>query len=211
MKEQIFIFGASGHAKVVIDIVERQGLYSIAFLVDDDPVLKGMDFFGYPVVGGKMEALARRNAYPKAIVAIGNNPARGRICSWLDENNFSRVNAVHPSAQISRGVQIGAGTVIMAGACINSDAVLGENVIVNTRASVDHDCVVGDNVHLAPAVTLCGNVNVGNGSFVCAGSVIIPNITIGMNVIVGAGSTVIKNISDGLKVAGTPSRAMLKN
>lgn len=30
MKEKIFVFGVSGHAKVVIDIVERQGLYDIA-------------------------------------------------------------------------------------------------------------------------------------------------------------------------------------
>ena len=208
MKEKIFIFGASGHAKVVIDIVERQGLYEIAFLVDDDPALRGTGFFGYPVVGGKGEALARENAPSKAIVAIGNNLARERISFWLDENGFRRVSAVHPSAQIGRGVQIGAGTVIMAGACINSDAVVGENVIVNTRASVDHDCVVGDNVHIAPAVTLCGSVNVGNCSLVCAGTVVIPNIKIGRNVIVGAGATVIKSITDGLTVVGTPAIPM---
>ena len=45
MKEKIFVFGASGHAKVVIDIIEKQGLYRIAFLVDDDLSLKGTEFF----------------------------------------------------------------------------------------------------------------------------------------------------------------------
>ena len=46
MKEKIFVFVASGHAKVVIDIIERQELYDIAFLVDDDPALSNTVFYG---------------------------------------------------------------------------------------------------------------------------------------------------------------------
>jgi sugar O-acyltransferase (sialic acid O-acetyltransferase NeuD family) len=207
-KEKIFVFGASGHAKVVTDIVEKQGLYEIAFLVDDDLSLKCTVFFGYPVIGGKDALLALADSPQKAIVAIGSNSARCMVSSWLTENNFEKVSAIHPSAQLSRGVLFGAGAVVMTGVCVNADTVIGEDVIINTCASVDHDCVIGDGVHLAPRSTLCGTVSVGEQSFVCAGATIIPNLTIGHNAVVGAGATVIKDVPDGMTVVGSPAKVL---
>ena len=208
MKERIFVFGASGHAKVVIDIIEKQGLYEIAFLVDDDLSLKGTDFFGYPVVGGKEDLLELDNAPQKTIVAIGSNVARCKVSAWLTENNFEKVSTVHPSSQLSRGVQVGVGSVVMAGACINADTVTGTDVIINTRASVDHDCVIGNSVHLAPGSTLCGNVTIGKQSFVCAGATVIPNLTIGHDAVVGAGATVVKDVPNGVTVVGNPAKVL---
>lgn len=208
VKEKIFVFGASGHAKVVIDVIERRGLYDIAFLIDDDPALRGKAVYGYTVLGGKVELLARRNSVIGGIVAIGSNKVRAKVAAWLAENGFSLISVIHPSAQIARGGLLGAGTVVMAGAVINSDARIGDNVIVNTRASIDHDCMVGDCVHLAPGATLCGTVTIGEGTFVCAGATIIPNLKIGRNVTVGAGSTVLRDVPDGVTVAGCPARIL---
>lgn len=204
MKDKIFVFGASGHAKVVIDIIEHQGLYEIAFLVDDDPALKGQHVYGYPVVGGKEDLLV--SGIHHGIVAIGSNRARQAVAGWLRDHAFDLIRAVHPSAQLARGVIIGSGSVVMAGAIINADTTIGQDVIVNTRASIDHDCTIGDGVHIAPGTTLCGTVTVGDGSFVCAGATIIPNLAIGCNVLVGAGSTVIRPIADGVTVVGSPAK-----
>ena len=88
MKEKIFVFGASGHAKVVIDIIERQELYDIAFLVDDDPALSDTFFYGYRVIGGKQELLAVDDLVCAGIVAIGSNRARSAVAAWLTENEF---------------------------------------------------------------------------------------------------------------------------
>lgn len=203
---KIFVFGASGHAKVVIDIIERQQLYEIAFLVDDDPKLKGSEFYGYPVIGGKPELLVAQDQICGGIVAIGINRARITIEKWLTDNRFALITAIHPSAQLARGVTVGEGTVIMAGVIINSDSQIGRNVIVNTLASIDHDCIVGDGVHIAPGTTLCGNVQVGDGSFICSSTTIIPNLLIGESVIVGAGSTVIRDVPDRVLVAGSPAK-----
>ncbi|MFA7061910.1 MAG: acetyltransferase [Pedobacter sp.] len=206
MKEKIFVYGASGHAKVVIDIIEKQGLYDIAFLVDDDPVLKDTGFYGYRVIGGKQELLDTRNQISGGIVAIGSNRARIAVAQWLSENGYDLISAVHPSTQLARGTTIGSGTVVMAGAVVNSDTSIGNNVIINTKASIDHDCIIGDGVHLAPGVTLCGTVNIGSGTFICAGATIIPNLTISGNVIVGAGSTVIRDVPDNVTVVGSPAK-----
>lgn len=205
-KEKIFVFGASGHSKVVIDIIERHGLYEIAFLVDDDPALRGMTFFGYPVIGGKRELLSAAGRVRAGIVAIGNNRARCSVAAWIAAAGFDLVPAVHPSAQIGRGVTIGGGTVVMAGVVINPGSSVGRNVIINSRASVDHDCTIGDGVHLAPGSTLCGSVTIGAEAFICAGGTIIPNLEVGEQSVVGAGSTVISSVGSYELVAGSPAR-----
>lgn len=204
--ERIFVFGASGHAKVVIDIVERQGLYEIAFLADDDLSLKGTDLFGYRVIGGKVELL--ESGLRKGIVAIGSNTARRSVAAWMTEHCFELVSAVHPSAQIARGVAIGRNNAVMAGAVINPHCTLGDHVIVNTKASIDHDCTIGDGVHIAPGATLCGTVKVGAGTFICAGATVIPNLTIGCNVVIGAGSAVIKDVRDNVVAVGIPAKVV---
>lgn len=209
-KEEIFVFGASGHAKVVIDIIEQQGVYRVCFLVDDNPQLKGTTFFGYPVVGGKEELFAARGRVRRGIVAIGSNQARTAVAGWLVDNGFGLASAVHPFACVGRGVTIGEGTVVMAGAVINPDSRVGRNVIVNTKASIDHDCCIGDGVHLAPGSTLCGTVKVGAGTFVCAGATVIPNLEVGAQVVIGAGSTVIRHLKSCQVVAGSPAR-LIKN
>ena len=210
-KEQIFVFGASGHAKVVMDIIERQDLYKIAFLVDDDPALNGSDVYGYRVIGGKEALLARRGDVSAGIVAIGINTARMKVAKWLTDNAFRLITVVHPSAQLARGVIVGQGSVIMAGAVINSDTRIADNVIINTRACIDHDCLVGDGVHIAPGAVLCGTVTVGEGTFVCAGATIAPNLKIGEHAIVGAGSTIITDVPDGVTVVGSPARIIRKS
>ena len=57
-KEKLLVFGAGGHAKVAIDVIEQQGNYEIAGLLDDDIKLKGCRFFGYPVLGLRSFGLA---------------------------------------------------------------------------------------------------------------------------------------------------------
>ena len=205
----LVVVGASGHAKVVIDIIEKEGAFRIAHLLDDNAVLHGKPFFGYRVAGATsgMPAVASADR-PCVIVAIGDNQVRIRIAERLQGQGFALARAVHPQAQIGRGAAIGAGTVIMAGAIVNSDAVIGDNVIVNTGATVDHDCVVGDGVHLAPGTHLCGGVRVGAGAFVGAGTVVIPGIRVGANAIVGAGSTLLEDVPENAKAAGSPARKL---
>ena len=207
-KERIFLVGASGHAKVVADIVERQGRYDIAFLVDSDLVLKGRQVYGYDVIGSEADLLERRehDCVEAGIAAIGSNSIRTRVGDWIAAQSFSLVSALHPSAQIGRGATIGKGTVVMPGAIINSDSSIGNCVIVNTRASIDHDCVIGDGVHVAAGATLCGTVKVGGGTFICAGATILPNLNIGRNCVIEAGAVVVADVPDLVTVAGCPAR-----
>lgn len=204
-KTGVIVFGASGHAKVVIDLIEKQGQFQIEGLIDDDPILNGQDVYGYKILGSKekLEELSCRCC----IVAIGDNGVRDDIADWLRNNGFILAKvATHPSAQLARGVSVGDGSVVMAGTVVNSDTSIGSNTIINTGATIDHDCLIGFSVHIAPGVTVCGGVSIGDLTLIGAGAVIHPNVKIGKNVVVGAGATVLRDIADNVSVVGSPAK-----
>ena len=206
-KQKLLVFGASGHAKVVIDIVERQGEFEIAGLLDDDLDRRGEQFYGYPVLGSRAELPALYSAQLRhALVAIGDNAGRAAVAAHLAQQGWRFASAIHPSASIGRGVEIGPGSVIMAACVVNADTYLGAQVIVNTGATLDHDCRIEDAVHIAPGCHLCGGVSVGSGSLLGVGAAVIPSVRIGKNAIVGAGSTVIHDVADHAKVSGSPAK-----
>lgn len=210
MKEnqKLALFGASGHAKVVLDLCEKSGSHEVAALYDDNPALHGRQLFGYAIAGGRDEWLSAHSKEGRigVVVAIGDNALRAAVADWIQQQGGALAPAmVHPSGQIARGVLIGAGTVVMAGVVINSDTAIGSNSILNTGARVDHDCKIGRAVHIAPGATLCGGVTVGDGVLIGAGAVICPNLKIGKGATIGAGAVVIRDVEEGCTVVGVPA------
>ncbi|MEQ8924200.1 MAG: acetyltransferase [Fulvivirga sp.] len=193
----MYLIGASGHAKVVIDILEKCNVQVLGAF-DDDP--SKTSIMSIPVLGVTQES---NGTSSPCIITIGNNKIRKNLSAKL---NISYSKAVHPSAIISKGVEIELGTVIMASAVVNADTKIGRHVIVNTSASIDHDCVIGDYVHIAPNATLTGGVKVGEGAFIGAGAVILPGIMIGEWAIIGAGAVVKNNVLSNAKVVGIPAK-----
>jgi len=211
LTEPIFIFGAGGHGKIVISVIEEEGLYRIVWLADDEPSLKGKDFFGYTIVGSREDLLGKMasRGVSGGLVAVGDNQRRLDAAEWFVRRGVRLVKAVHPSAQLARGVTIGDGTVMMAGTVVNADSAIGRAVIINTGATVDHDCTISDGTHIAPGCHLCGTVKVGPATFVGAGSIVIPGTIIGENVVIGAGSVVIHDVPSNSRVAGNPARQLV--
>lgn len=189
----MYLYGASGHAKVIRDILRANGIDVKAF-IDDNRQLNRL---------AGVRVLHDAGDLSPFIISIGNNRIRKMIAERLN-CEFSK--AIHPSANISESAEIGDGSVIMAGATINADAMIGRHCIINTCASVDHECMIEDFVHISPNVALCGNVRVGEGTHIGVGACVIPGIRIGRWCTIGAGATVITDIPDGATAVGTPAK-----
>ena len=187
------LYGASGHAKVIIDILKKSN-QEIEMIFDDNENIK-------EILGRNVLSTKNINN-TELIISIGNNKIRKDISKKL--NVFGK--AIHPSSIIDSTVKIKEGTVVMAGVVINSSSVIGKHCIINTSSNIDHDCVLENYVHISPNATLCGSVTIGEGTHIGAGSVIIPEIKVGKWVIVGAGTVVLKDIPDNVTVVGNPSR-----
>ena len=200
--DKLVILGAGGHGRVVAEIASLTQKYSdIVFLDDKAPV----DTFPY-VYLGKCEEFKKYVKDSDFFVAIGNSVIRHLLQTVLEESDATITTLIHPSAVISPVVEIGYGTVIMAGVIVNTGAKIGKGVILNTLSSVDHDCIVDDYCHVAVGSHLCGTVHLGAETLIAAGATVINNITICPNCIVGAGATVINNLEKAGTYTGTPAR-----
>lgn len=200
MSESVVIIGASGHGKVVADIVIRSGDKVIGFL--DDGVEKGVSVAGIKVLGNINDYIKWADC--KFVIAIGNPYIREEIADKLPVKWYT---AIHPSAVISSlNVQIGEGTVVTANAVIDSCAKVGKHCIINTGAIVEHDNVIEDYVHLSPNSALAGNVNVGKSTHIGIGVCVKQGIKIAPDCVIGAGAAVVKNINEKGTYVGIPAR-----
>lgn len=190
----MWLYGASGHGKVIRDILESQGRKVDGF-IDDDCSINEM--YGLPVLHTADNA-------DEVIISIGENKTRERISSRL--HCIFPHAAIHASAIISGSVIIGDGSVVMPGTVINTDTIIGDHCIVNTGASIDHECKIGDFAHISPGVHLCGQVHVGEGTLIGVGTSVIPCVHIGKWCVIGAGSVVVNDIPDGYLAYGNPCK-----
>jgi len=203
MKDKLIIIGASGHGKVVADIAIKMNKWqSIVFLDDDESIKTPM---GLEVIGKTTDAFIYKDE-ADFFVAIGNNATREKIQEKLIEEGLNLVSLIHPSADMGTDIEIGIGSVVMAGVVINSSSRIGKGCIINTSSSLDHDNIIENYVHISPGVKMAGTVKVGKGSCIGIGSVISNNISICGGCKVGAGAVVVKNITEPGTYIGVPVR-----
>lgn len=209
---RLLMCGGGGHGKVVADVIRACG-HELVGVVELDASRRGevVEPGGARVVMGQDELMARLASgaaieADAAVVAIGHNAARLRLCDALSAASVLAPALVHPRAWISPSARLGGGVVVCAGVVVNAGARVARGGILNTACVVEHDCLVAEGVHLSPNATLCGGVSVGARSWIGAASVVIQGVRVGADVVVGAGATVIREVEDGLTVAGCPAR-----
>ena len=196
MAREVVIIGASGHGRVIADIIKKSGDKVFCFLDDDT---------SKDNVKGVISDCIKYND-KEFIIAIGSNSVRRKIAEKYDDLVY--YTAIHPSAVISDDAVIEKGTAVMANAVINAGAKIGKHCIINTGAVIEHDNSIGAYVHVSPNATLCGTVSVGNNTHIGAGAVVRNNISIASDVVVGCGGCVVKNIEKSGTYAGTPAKEL---
>ncbi|WP_223550124.1 acetyltransferase [Aestuariivivens sp. NBU2969] len=199
-----YLYGASGHAKVIVDVIKSIG-EDISGIFDDDP-MKGT-FFNIPFLG-KYNGDAKFLIGSEFLISIGDNRTRKFISKQIKQDFFS---VCHNSSIIASSVKIGKGSVVMPSAVINANSLIGNHCIINTGAIIEHDCIIEKFVHIAPNATVTGNVLVGEGTFIGARTVIIPGVKVGKWVTIGAGSVIISDVPNYAVVVGNPGKIIRYN
>lgn len=198
-KDNLTLYGAGGHCKVVMDILDANGL-AVSKIVDDNP--KGDSFMNLPC------SIPADEKFDKVIITIGNCQIRKKIADKICVNNY--ITAIHPFSYVSKNASIGEGSVVMQGGIVQTGCRIGKHCIINTKASVDHDCKIEDFVHIASGATVCGEVEIGECTWIGAGAVVKQCIKIGKNCMIGAGAVIIHDVPDNSVVVGNPGRIIKK-
>lgn len=197
--KKLIMIGAGGHAKVCYDIAQKMNKWHEIIILDDNLENDYFEILG-PI--SEFEDYIDTSDF---FVAIGDNETREEITSELINKDATMSILVHPQAIIASNVEIGVGTVVMAGVVINSATKIGEGCIINTSSSIDHDNIIENFVHISPGVHSAGSVKIGKRTWIGIGSNLSNNKEIGSNIIVGAGSTVVSTLSSIGTYVGTPA------
>ncbi len=208
MAEPVVVFGAGGHARVVIDALRAAGAFTpIAAL---DPQVQG-ELDGVPVRGGDETAAALlAEGVGVAVIGIGSvgDPAaRRRVHDEAVRLGFTLPAIVHPGAHVAATARLGAGCFVAAGAVVGPLATLGDGVIVNSNAVIDHECRVGAFAHVAPGAAVSGGVDIGDAAHIGTGAAVVQGVRIGARAVVGAGAAVVVDVPDDTVVVGVPARS----
>ena len=211
MKEKIILIGGGGHCKSCIDVIEQEGRFTIAGIVD----VKGK--IGQKVLDCKIVACDEDfkdliQHYSLYFITIGQiKPLKKRMerFNQLKEMNAKFPVIISPRAYVSRYANIDEGTIIMHNAFINANARIVKNCIINTGALIEHDVKIGNNSHIATRSVLNGECTTDENTFIGSNSVLANNLTIAANTLIGAGSVVIKSIFEDGTYVGNPARRII--
>jgi len=213
------VWGATGQAEVVFDILQHEGSPLIHLFDNDVDIVSPIS--GVPISYGEfglisfLNELSAKGVRPSEIdcvAAIGgsNGEARQSITGLMETHGFKSRNIIHKNSIVSPLAKIGKGVQLLAGSIIGPFASIGDFTIINSGANVDHGCTVGRMCHLAPRATLAGEVKVDDNVFIGANSTVLPWLHIGEGAVVGAGAVVTKDVTSGSVVVGCPARPLLR-
>ena len=206
--DKVVVWGTSGHALVVVDILRLQAKYDVVGFLDNiHPDRYGAFFCNAPILGGyeQLDQLYTQGV-SHVIFGFGDNRARLELSKEVIARGFRLATAIHPAATVASDVSLGIGTVVVAGAIINPATRIGANVIINTCASVDHECIIEDGAHIGPGTRLGGRVTIKRGAWLGIGATVKDRVTIGAGTTVGAGAVVIGDLPANVVAYGVPAR-----
>jgi sugar O-acyltransferase (sialic acid O-acetyltransferase NeuD family) len=195
------VFGAGGHARAVVDVLERAGHAVVAVAGETGGQPWHVDVLADDA--DALDLITRDGLH--ACVAVGGNVARTRLVAELVARGVSVPSLVASTATVSPRSRLGAGTVVLEHAHVGPAAELGDAVIVNTAAVVEHDCAVGAGAHVAPGAVLLGAASVGDATLVGSGARVLPGVAVGAGVTIGSGAVVTQPVGDDQTVVGVPA------
>lgn len=190
--DEIILIGGGGHCKSVIDVIEQEGRYKIAGIIDKPELLR-QNLLGYTIIGNDSDLPSFKNKYKYAMVTIGQikfSSLRKKLFNLALNAGYKLPTIVSPSSYVSKHATLGEGSIIMHGAIVNSMSHIGRGCIVNSRALIEHDSIIEDFCHISTNAVINGGGIVRQGSFVGSGVITKQNIEIEEDSFIKAGSLV---------------------
>lgn len=205
-KPSIILIGGGGHCKSCIDVIEAEGRFEIAGIVDIREKAEEL-ISGYRVIGCDDDLPALAGSFRYFFITIGqirNAEKRRSIAAKLMDLGAELPVIVSPLAHVSKHATLSSGTIVMHHALVNAGAVVGQNCIINTSALIEHDACIGDFCHISTASVVNGNCIIEHDCFIGSNATLAHSVKVGSGAVVGAGSMVFKNLAGNAVYSGNP-------
>ena len=205
--QPIILYGSGKLAEQVAHMIVHHfaDQYEIKGFVDDfrepgEPVA-----FGGVTLGGLGDLAANAEVSPtnvKAVFAIGytNMAARFQAFQNAKKAGYNFVNLIHPQAYVEPTVQLGEGTVVLAGSVIDQYITLGPANYVHIGCKFGEQCTVGANNYFSAGSTLGGSVAIGDSNFFGINCTVVNDVSIGSSNFLNAAGLIYRDVESNLRV-----------
>lgn len=218
MKKRIIIIGGKGTAINVAEaIVDAETRFNapvefIGFAFDDESL--GDTINGYPILCKTYEAFDKYGHLDDVSFIFQMHhqlkmKERADLISSYAIPDHKWFTFVHPSAFVSRSVQLGFGTVVYVHCAIHANAIIGNHCTFCALTTIGHDTRIGNNVFTATHVCIGSSVEIQDFNFFGQNTTVTSQMKIGKNNLIGLGTTIIKDIhgTNGIYI-GSPARLL---
>ena len=142
----LVIIGAGGLGREIFAVCEAANQESrrwnvVGFV--DDRVNGEVPDCKAQVLGGQ-EWIRKNGSSVQFICGVGNTRARKRLVQACEQDGGRFSTVVHPDVIVPSTIEIGSGTVIMAGTRFTTQARIGSHTVIYLNCSITHDVVIGD-------------------------------------------------------------------
>ncbi len=166
-KPKILLIGGGGHCHSVIDIIEQEGKYTIAGIVDKKELI-GTKVLDYKIIACDDDLEELFKTYQYAIITVGqikSNSLRVKLFDLVKSIGYTLPIIISPFAYVSKYATIEQGTVIHHQALVNANAKIGKNCIINSKALIEHDVTIEDNCHISTGAIINGGTIIKENTF----------------------------------------------
>lgn len=216
MTKPVILFGAGGHALVLLDTLEKLGVEIKAITAprcenehvafskyarhEQDEAIDDYDVEDVILVNGLGQL-----PYPNH--TSFSQSKRFKLYEAMKNKGYTFLTVISADAVVSPYAILHEGVQIMAGVVVQAGAEIGINTIINTGACIDHGCIVGAYNHISPSACLSGDVVTDDWVHVATGAVVAQGVKIGQASTIGAGTSVVKNVPENCKII--PSKSII--
>jgi sugar O-acyltransferase (sialic acid O-acetyltransferase NeuD family) len=213
MIKKIIILGTGGNCIDILDTINdindaiKKKKYECIGFLDDNKNNWGKEFRGIKVLGPLESAIEYPTFY--FINGIGssyNYTKKEFIVSKTGLSLERFENIIHPTASVSKMVQIGYGNVIFQNVTITSNVKIGNHVIILPNSVISHDDIVGDYTCITGGVCVSGGVTIEKSCYLGTNCAIKEHIRIGEYSLIGMGSVVLNNVPKNSVFVGNPAK-----
>ena len=206
----LLIFPCNGNAREAVDAL-GDAFHLLGF-IDDEPVRSWPSAWGLGPWSVMDRSGLTRHPRAQVLAVPGSEKSylqRRAVIEALGVSDDRWATVIHPRASVSPRAKIGRNVLVMAGAVICGDAVVGDHVVVLPQAVIHHDCQVGDFTLVCSGTVLAGGVQVGRNCYLGSRTSVRPSLRIGDRALTGMGSVVLRDVPESIWVAGTPARPLI--
>lgn len=212
--QDVVIIGAGGIARQVVDILEacnevKKKYNILGYVVEKEYFKVNTLINSYPVLGDLEWFENKVNVH--TICAVGDIELKNKLIEKVSKYNLKYINAIHPTAIITKyNKSIGFGNIFDIGVIISNAYAIGNHNLFNLQCSIGHDCILGDYITIGPGARISGNVTIGSNTYIGTGATVIEKKNIGADSTIGAGACLVSDLPAGSTAVGVPAK-IIKN